>query len=287
MDHRRSTSLLDRESTEPARWDRFARAAGPLVSRVPSHRLAELDATVACERSKLRFVGELPRCSRAVEQSNLLVRNVQRMAEHRSQRRDASAAGDEDEALLFGVRGKGEPSDRAIDVDERAGLECQMRSRLAFGVDPDQQFQPSVPFRVFRRARNRVGPPAFVPVPGDVERLARRIRESSALQIDSHDARPRRRRQNIVDGQRQKHAVLCYLTEMTWLRRARGAMLRLVRRRRASTVVGLSLILAAAWVQTRGRFDAWWVEGSSLVAGAIGVALLWTGIFGLKPDWEE
>jgi hypothetical protein len=75
--------------------------------------------------------------------------------------------------------------------------------------------------------------------------------------------------------------------EMTPIRRARGALLRLARRRRLAAVVGVLLVVPAAWIQTRGRFDAWWVEGLSLVAGAVGVALLWTGIFGLKPDWEE
>jgi hypothetical protein len=74
---------------------------------------------------------------------------------------------------------------------------------------------------------------------------------------------------------------------MPLIRRARGAMLRLVRRRLFTTVVGLLFFLPAAWIQVRGRVDAWWVEGLSLIAGAVGVALLWTAIFGLKPDWEE
>lgn len=120
------------------------------------------------------------------------------------------------------------------------------------------------------------------------ERLARRVGELGALEIDAHDARAGGRWQNIMDGQRQQHGELCYLTEtMTPIRRARGAMLRLVRRRLFSTVLGLLLVLPAAWIEMRGRVDAWWVEGLTLVLGAIGVALLWTGIFGLKPDWEE
>jgi hypothetical protein len=71
------------------------------------------------------------------------------------------------------------------------------------------------------------------------------------------------------------------------LRRARGAVLRLVRRRSLSLTVGLALAAPAAWTQTVGRFDAWWVEGLSLVAGATGIALIWTAIAGLKPDWIE
>jgi hypothetical protein len=74
---------------------------------------------------------------------------------------------------------------------------------------------------------------------------------------------------------------------MSVIRRARGAMLRLVRRRSFSTIAGLVLVLPALWLETRGRVDAWWVQGLTLVLGAVGVALLWTGLFGLKPDWEE
>jgi hypothetical protein len=54
-----------------------------------------------------------------------------------------------------------------------------------------------------------------------------------------------------------------------------------------SLVIGLVLVLPAVWVRFQGRFDAWWVEGLSLVAGATGVALLWTALVGLRPDWDE
>ena len=70
-------------------------------------------------------------------------------------------------------------------------------------------------------------------------------------------------------------------------RRLRGAVLRLVRRRRLCLALGLLLVLPAAWVQLVGRFDAWWVEGLSLVAGATGAALVWTGLAGMQPDWID
>jgi hypothetical protein len=54
-----------------------------------------------------------------------------------------------------------------------------------------------------------------------------------------------------------------------------------------SIILGLLFIGLAAWIQFRGRFDAWWVEGVSLVAGATGVALVWNGLTGTKPDWIE
>jgi hypothetical protein len=69
-------------------------------------------------------------------------------------------------------------------------------------------------------------------------------------------------------------------------RRIRGALLRLVRRRGLSVALGLALAAPAAWVQVSGR-GAWWLEGLSLVGGATGVALIWTGIAGIGPDWID
>jgi hypothetical protein len=74
---------------------------------------------------------------------------------------------------------------------------------------------------------------------------------------------------------------------MSVLRRSRGALLRLVRRRRLSILLGLILIVPAAYIQFGSRFDAWWLEGLSLVAGATGIALFWTGLTGVSPDWVD
>jgi hypothetical protein len=70
-------------------------------------------------------------------------------------------------------------------------------------------------------------------------------------------------------------------------RRVRGSLLRLVRRRALSTALGFALAAPAAWVQFSGRFGVWWVEGLSLVAVATGLALIWTGVAGLGPDWID
>jgi hypothetical protein len=51
--------------------------------------------------------------------------------------------------------------------------------------------------------------------------------------------------------------------------------------------MGLALVLPAVWVQIWGGSSSWWVQGLSLVTGATGVALLWTGMFGARPDWFE
>jgi hypothetical protein len=70
-------------------------------------------------------------------------------------------------------------------------------------------------------------------------------------------------------------------------RRARGFLLRLVRRRAAAIAAGLALAAPAAWIEFSGRVDMWWAEGLALILGATGIALLWTGIVGVKPDWVD
>ena len=71
------------------------------------------------------------------------------------------------------------------------------------------------------------------------------------------------------------------------VRRARGVILRVVRRRPIAIAIGTALAAPAAWLEWSGRYGAWWVEGMSLLLGATGAALIWTGITGLKPDWAD
>jgi hypothetical protein len=71
------------------------------------------------------------------------------------------------------------------------------------------------------------------------------------------------------------------------LRRGRGLLLRFVRRRALASATGLALAAPAAWIELSGHFSAWWIEGLALVVGATGVALLWTGLTGVSPDWQE
>jgi hypothetical protein len=70
------------------------------------------------------------------------------------------------------------------------------------------------------------------------------------------------------------------------MRRARGALLRLIRRRALTLGLGSALLLPALWLEFGGH-EAWWVDGLSLVVGATGAALLWTGLVGLRPDWID
>ena len=71
------------------------------------------------------------------------------------------------------------------------------------------------------------------------------------------------------------------------LRRLRGMLLRLVRRRAPAITIGLLLVVPAAWVEFSGRYDAWWMQGVALVVGASGLAILWTGLTGPSPDWVD
>ena len=71
------------------------------------------------------------------------------------------------------------------------------------------------------------------------------------------------------------------------LRRARGFVLRLVRRRPLAMTIGLALALPAGWVELSGRSSAWWMEGLALVVGATGLAIFWTGMTGPSPDWVD
>ena len=71
------------------------------------------------------------------------------------------------------------------------------------------------------------------------------------------------------------------------LRRARGLILRLVRRRTLAISIGLALAVPAAWVEWSGRGGAWWMEGLALVVGATGLAVFWTGLTGVSPDWTD
>jgi len=71
------------------------------------------------------------------------------------------------------------------------------------------------------------------------------------------------------------------------LRRVRGMLLRLVRRRALAIIAGLALVVPAAWIEFSGRFDAWWMNGLALVVGATGLAVFWTGLTGPSPDWID
>ena len=67
----------------------------------------------------------------------------------------------------------------------------------------------------------------------------------------------------------------------------RGALLRLVRHRPLTLAVGAALLVPSAWLELGGHHAVWWVDGLSLVVGATGAALCWTGVVGLRPDFVD
>ena len=73
-----------------------------------------------CERSELGFVCELVRQSSAVKQTDVVVRDGERMTEHRAQGRNPGPARDEDKTAFERMDGKGERPDGAFDIDARA-----------------------------------------------------------------------------------------------------------------------------------------------------------------------
>ena len=72
-----------------------------------------------------------------------------------------------------------------------------------------------------------------------------------------------------------------------FLRRSRGMLLRLVRRRPLAILIGLALAVPSGWIEFSGRYGEWWLEGLALVVGATGLAIFWTGLTAASPDWVE
>jgi hypothetical protein len=71
------------------------------------------------------------------------------------------------------------------------------------------------------------------------------------------------------------------------VRRVRGVLLRIVRRRPLAIAVGVTLAAPAAWLELTGGAGAWWLNGLDLLLAATGAALIWTGLSGPRPDWID
>ena len=72
------------------------------------------------------------------------------------------------------------------------------------------------------------------------------------------------------------------------LRRARGFLLRAVFARGAGAIVG-SILLGCSLLLLFSdyKWESWFSDGLSLVAGATGVALLVSAVGGRRPDWID
>ena len=108
--------------------------------------------------------------------------------------------------------------------------------------------------------------------------------ECLPVEIQTNDSCARCGIQHVAERERQHYGGLSY----RMLRRGRGLLLRFVRRRLLAAATGLALVVPAAWIEWGGAGEAsWWMSGVALVLGATGVALLWTGIAGLPPDYID
>jgi hypothetical protein len=71
-------------------------------------------------------------------------------------------------------------------------------------------------------------------------------------------------------------------------RRLRGVLLRLVLNRRIAIAAGTALASPAIVLLVNDfSWETGATDGFALVALATGIALLWSGISGRKPDWYE
>jgi hypothetical protein len=183
-----------------------------------------------------------------------------------------------------GAAGKVNDPDWSLDVDRRAGVERQMVARGSIRFDADEQLERAIAPRVLGRRCDRVRLSRRVSVLRDEHGLTRVVVEGVSVQIEAHDACPWCGDLHVSDGPgsgaRRDNSAMA-------LRRARGAILRLVRRRAAAMTLGLALVVPAAWVEFSGRYDAWWITGLALIVGATGLAIFWTGLTGPSPDWIE
>jgi len=72
------------------------------------------------------------------------------------------------------------------------------------------------------------------------------------------------------------------------LKRLRGALLRLVLKRTVAIILGLMLLIPAAWLLVQDfPWETAATDGLGLIVGATGAALLFAGIGGRRPDWQE
>ena len=239
------------------------------------------------------FVRELARRPRAVEHAR------SRRAAARSAWRSIARSGAipvppamKTKAPFGRLRRKRETAERTFDVDERAG------ARASDAVRPRRRRprRPAAPgsrrARHPRRSRRSSrAAAARARARRSATRLSR-LRTGNGWPSRSMPRRraraawPAARRGSAASAARRHYAIAtrCRLAST----RPRGALLRLVRRRRLSIVLGLVAGRARrAGSQFGGRFDAWWVEGLSLVAGATGLALFWTGLTGAESGLDR
>lgn len=75
---------------------------------------------------------------------------------------------------------------------------------------------------------------------------------------------------------------------MTFVRRLRGALLRLAFNRRKAFVAGLACAGVSGWLMAiEAAWESWVSDGIGLIAGSTGLALIIFALSGRRPDWVE
>ena len=75
---------------------------------------------------------------------------------------------------------------------------------------------------------------------------------------------------------------------MPFTKRMRGWLLRLVLKRTAAVMVGLSLLAPAVWLLVADLpWESGATDGVGLILGATGAALILAGLGGRRGDWVE
>lgn len=75
---------------------------------------------------------------------------------------------------------------------------------------------------------------------------------------------------------------------MTRARRARGRLLRLILNRPLAVAVGVALAAPAAALLVKDyAWESGVTDGLALVLLGTGLAVLWSGVTGRRPDWVE
>ena len=73
-----------------------------------------------------------------------------------------------------------------------------------------------------------------------------------------------------------------------FLRRTRGALLRLAQARLVAGLVGTLLVsVSAGLLLLEFSWESWLSDGFGLVVGGTGAALVMTAISGRRPDWID
>ena len=286
---RRPADETERRRVVDQLFERVARQAaarsGPFRFARPGHRLPQLDVAAGGQIAKLALEREFLRRPRTVEAdrcrdagwraragaSRAAARCRCRPA-MKTKRRSSGAAGKVNDPTGPSTSiAAPESSDRCVARRIR-----RLRRRRAARAS-DRAAHPRAPTRSSTAFVSRVRASRRArPDPRRSRRCARPDRGARCVPAAWRPARLGW----AASGARRDNSAMA-------LRRARGAILRLVRRRAAAMTLGLALVVPAAWVEFSGRYDAWWITGLALIVGATGLAIFWTGLTGPSPDWIE